>query len=260
MAGERIGIGVIDKSGITADYVNRAHPEYVIVLVLRGRGVYRTCGGETYALSAGSVFQRFRGVTHTTEIDPESGYLECFLELGASVANLLAGYGVADPQRPVLRTVSAAVLAERFAELGAWLRRASDAELLSRIPDIVALAWDCLGGGTVSGDGTAKPHRELIAAACEFLGRDFRKPADLAEFCRRNGCGYENFRKIFRAELGISPHRYRIRRRLDAACALLLRPELSISEISEKLGYASPFEFSAQFKRYMGCPPSGYRQ
>ena len=62
VAGERIGIGVIDKSGITADYVNRAHPEYVIVLLLRGRGVYRTCGGESYALSAGSVFQRFRGV------------------------------------------------------------------------------------------------------------------------------------------------------------------------------------------------------
>ena len=77
---------------------------------------------------------------------------------------------------------------------------------------------------------------------------------------RRNGCGYENFRKRFKAELGISPHRYRIRRRLDAACALLIRPELSIGEIAERLGYASQYEFSAQFKRYMGCPPSGYRQ
>lgn len=260
VAGERIGIGVIDKSGITADYVNRAHPEYVIVLLLRGRGVYRTCGGESYALSAGSVFQRFRGVPHTTEIDPASSYLECFLELGESVANLLAGYGVADPAKPVLKTAVTAVLAERFSELSDSFRTASDSELLCRIPDVVALAWSCLCGGMQPQDRAGESRRELIAAACEFLGRDFRKTADLAEFCRRRGCGYENFRKLFRAELGISPHRYRIRRRLDAACALLLRPELSITEISERLGYASPYEFSAQFKRYMGCPPSGYRQ
>ena len=259
-AGERIGVGVMDKSGVAVDYVNRAHPEYVIVLVLRGRGVYRTCGGETYALSAGSVFQRFRGVPHTTEIDPDSGYLECFLELGVSVANLLFGYGVADPERPVLKTAATAVLAERFAELGEYCRCASDAELLSRIPDVVALAWRCLNGAGSSEDVSGSAHRALIAAACDYLGRDFQKPADLVEFCRRKGCGYENFRKLFRAELGISPHRYRIRRRLDAACALLLRPELSITEISERLGYASPYEFSAQFKRYMGCPPSGYRQ
>ena len=180
--------------------------------------------------------------------------------MGESVANLLLGYGVADPAKPVLKTITTIGLAERFAELGEWWRNAPDAELLCRIPDVVALAWACLDGGRMSGERDGRAHRELIAAACDFLGRDFRKTADLAEFCRRRGCGYENFRKLFRAELGISPHRYRIRRRLDAACALLLRPELTISEISEMLGYASPYEFSAQFKRYMGCPPSGYRQ
>lgn len=257
-AGERIGVGVMDKSGVSADYVNRAHPGYVIVLLLRGRGVYRTCAGESYALAAGSVFQRFRGVPHTTEIDPASGWLECFLELGESAAKLPANYGLAVQAKPVLEITPAPALVERFVELGECFRTASDAELLRRLPDVIALAWACLGGGDVHGDGD--PRRELIAAACAFLGRDFHRPADLEEFCRRRGCGYENFRKLFKAELGVSPHRYRIRRRLDAACALLTRPELSIAEISEKLGYASPYEFSAQFKRYMGCPPSGYRQ
>ena len=39
-AGERFGVGVMDKSGLSSDYTNRAHPGYVLVLLLRGRGVY----------------------------------------------------------------------------------------------------------------------------------------------------------------------------------------------------------------------------
>lgn len=253
--GERFGVGVMHKSG-GSDYQNRAHPEYVIVLLLHGCGTYRTTGGEEFPLGPGSVFQRFRGVPHTTEITPDSGWVECFLELGEATANMLTRYGFADPAEPVLECPPTPTLVDRFVELGESFRTASDAELRRRIPDIVALGCACLGGPE---EEKEDPRRELIAAACAFLGRDFRHPADLAEFCRRHGCGYENFRKLFRAELGISPHRYRIRRRLDAACALLNRPELSIGEIAVRLGYASQYEFSAQFKRYMGCPPSGYR-
>ena len=96
-AGERFGVGVMDKSGLSSDYTNRAHPGYVLVLLLRGRGVYRTAEGDAFALEPGSVFQRFRGVPHTTEVDPSSNWLECFIELGESVAALLANYALADP-------------------------------------------------------------------------------------------------------------------------------------------------------------------
>lgn len=259
VAGERIGIGVVDKSGVVADYTNRAYPAYVIVLILRGNGVYRTNTGESYALTPGTVFQRFRGVRHTTEIDPESRYMECFLELGKSVAQLPQNYGLANLNKPVLKITVTSSLVARFVELGECFRSASEAEVLRRLPEVVSLAWTCLGVG----DDTEKsvdPHSKLISDACAFLGQDFHRYADLDAFCRRNGCTYENFRKLFKAKLGISPHRYRIRRRLDAALELLTCKELSIAEIAEKLNYASAYEFSAQFKRYMGLPPSGFRQ
>ena len=44
-----------------------------------------------------------------------------------------------------------------------------------------------------------------------------------------------------------------------AACALLLHPELTVQEIASRLGYSSPYEFSAQFKRYLGVSPSFWR-
>ena len=145
-AGERFGVGVMDKSGLSSDYTNRAHPGYVLVLLLRGRGVYRTAEGDAFALEPGSVFQRFRGVPHTTEVDPSSNWLECFIELGESVAALLANYALADPAEPVRRISPVSSLVDRFTGLGESFRTASDAELLRQLPSIVELAMLCLGG------------------------------------------------------------------------------------------------------------------
>lgn len=144
-AGERFGVGVMDKSGLSSDYTNRAHPGYVLVLLLRGRGVYRTAEGDAFALEPGSVFQRFRGVPHTTEVDPSSNWLECFIELGESVAALLANYALADPAEPVRRISPVSSLVDRFTGLGESFRTASDAELLRQLPSIVELAMLCLG-------------------------------------------------------------------------------------------------------------------
>ena len=256
--GERFGAGVIDKSGVSADYVERAHPGYVIVLLLRGRGSYIDAGGTVYPLEAGCVFQRFRGVAHTTRIDPESHWLECFIELGASMEQLLERCGGSfDRNCPVLRNWAFPALVERFVTLGAWLRNDSEHELAGRLPAILELAQLCLTPEIPSDRCGAR--QRMVETACTWLGRDFERHPDLKEFCRLHGWGYENFRKIFREATGLSPHRYRMRRRLDAACALLNRPDLSIAEIAERLGYCSPYEFSAQFKRHLGCPPSDYR-
>ena len=121
----------------------------------------------------------------------------------------------------------------------------------------MALAQDCLAETIVS--GREEERRRMVEKACIHLACNFDQPDRLDDFCRRNGVGYENFRKIFKQETGMSPHHYRVRRRLDAACALLTQSKLSITEISRKLGYSSPYEFSAQFRRQVGVPPSNYR-
>ncbi|MDD3119522.1 MAG: AraC family transcriptional regulator, partial [Victivallales bacterium] len=99
----------------------------------------------------------------------------------------------------------------------------------------------------------------VLGTACERLGQHLDRRFDLAEFCRRQGWGYESFRKKFKAELGISPGQYRIRRRIDAAGEMLNRHDLSIREIAFRLGYRSPYEFSSQFKDCTGLSPLQFR-
>ena len=134
---ERYGIGVMDKTGCSSDYTNRAHPEYVIVLVLRGRGLYIDSSGTEYPLHPGSCFQRFAGVPHTTRIEPDSGWVECFLQLGETMAALLENCAVAERERPVLTTAITPGVLERIRALRDSFLNAADAELIHQLPEIL---------------------------------------------------------------------------------------------------------------------------
>lgn len=68
------------------------------------------------------------------------------------------------------------------------------------------------------------------------------------------------FAHLFSDTLGIAPHSYITKLRLDKAGELLVTTEKSINEISEQLGFVSQSYFSAMFKKYMGCPPLKYRK
>lgn len=68
------------------------------------------------------------------------------------------------------------------------------------------------------------------------------------------------FLAIFRSVTGMSPGQYFEHERYLKACLLLSRDELTISEISERLGYYSAFHFSRKFKTQSGLPPNVYRK
>ena len=179
---ERYGIGVMDKTGCSSDYTNRAHPEYVIVLVLRGWGLYIDSSGTEYPLHPGSCFQRFAGVPHTTRIEPDSGWVECFLQLGETMAALLENCAVAERERPVLTTAITPGVLERIRALRDSFLNAADAELIHQLPEILELAQLLLSGESPkSGD----ERKKLLEQACAYLGGNFRRNDDLRGFCRR---------------------------------------------------------------------------
>lgn len=63
----------------------------------------------------------------------------------------------------------------------------------------------------------------------------------------------------FRRRVGMPPMAYLSEWRLSLACEGLDRGA-SVGEIASELGYASPFSFSAAFRRHHGMSPSEYRR
>ncbi len=69
-----------------------------------------------------------------------------------------------------------------------------------------------------------------------------------------------HFARSFKAAFGMSPHRYRMTRRLERARELLKGSRRPTTEIALDLGFDSPSHFAAAYRRRFGETPSQTRQ
>ena len=67
------------------------------------------------------------------------------------------------------------------------------------------------------------------------------------------------FHLLFRTSFDMTPHRYVLQRRIDAA-QRMLGTELPISDIAYSLGFSSQAHFTQTFRRYTGSTPARLRR
>jgi AraC family transcriptional regulator len=78
--------------------------------------------------------------------------------------------------------------------------------------------------------------------------------ADVADMSRFH------FARLFRLSMGVTPHRYLIDYRLQAAKSLLRLDTRSMSEIALETGFSNPGHFARVFRRYIGTSPSEWKR
>ncbi len=84
-------------------------------------------------------------------------------------------------------------------------------------------------------------------------------PFNVAAMARRSGISPEHLVRLFKAATGHSLMGYYQRRRVQYGTRMLLRPDVSITDIAHHLGYCDSSHFSRIFARYHGLTPSAYR-
>lgn len=77
---------------------------------------------------------------------------------------------------------------------------------------------------------------------------------------RRCGCSVPALIRLFRTSLDSSPYRVLTRLRMQRAVRLLVERELSVKEIAARVGYDNALNFSTEFRKRYGVPPSAYRR
>lgn len=98
--------------------------------------------------------------------------------------------------------------------------------------------------------------RRALALIDAHLDGDLRL-ADLAEACRLS---VSHFTHAFRQSVGIAPHRWLLRRRVDKARALLTGSSLPLAEIALACGFAHQSHFTRVFTAIAGCSPGAWRR
>lgn len=249
---ERYGAGFIDKSGISIDLSDYQAPSWSLVFVINGTGKLEA-GSVQRRLSTGDCFMRLPGERHSNSIDPGSGWFEAFIDLGPQLYQALEQARIIHRQPLVWNWGLSDERIRRFASIRERLLQADEAQLGACG---VAIQELCIDAQRSARDSR---NDDPIEALCQLLSQASVRRDNLRDWVRSQGLNYERLRKAFKKRLGISPGQYRIRHRMDRACELLQHSELSITAIAYELGYPSPYEFSAQFKKQMGLTPSRYR-
>ncbi|MCB1007506.1 MAG: AraC family transcriptional regulator [Acidobacteria bacterium] len=95
-----------------------------------------------------------------------------------------------------------------------------------------------------------------VAQALDRMHRDYRESLSVEDLARESAMGVSSFHRAFKEITGDSPVQYLKKVRLLKAKGLLVFEGRQVSEAAYEVGYASPSQFSREFKRYFRVPPS----
>lgn len=128
----------------------------------------------------------------------------------------------------------------------------------ARILELLMYQLEQLGNGqerpeldSVKGDDVVR-----LEQAREILKDAFRHPPTQRELSRMVALNEFKLRRGFKEYFGTTVYDYITRLRMEHARKLLVEERMTISEVSNEVGFSHQNNFSIAFKKYFGLPPS----
>lgn len=110
-----------------------------------------------------------------------------------------------------------------------------------------------------NGIPSVSSHRQC-AAIHRYIDLHFKESLTLDLLAEEAHMNKHYLSHAFKREYGISPINYMISRRIEESKYLLTETDLSLSQISQLLGFSSLSYFSQVFRKSQSIPPIEYRQ
>lgn len=100
--------------------------------------------------------------------------------------------------------------------------------------------------------------QKKLAPAVEYLLKNIGMPVKNDELAAMTGLSTVYFRKLFTEIYGVSPKAYSSKLRINKAKDMLRSDHTGMTDIALALGYNNVYEFSRDFKKHTGIPPSKF--
>jgi AraC family transcriptional regulator len=99
-----------------------------------------------------------------------------------------------------------------------------------------------------------------LQGVLEWIGHNLSNELSNAELAERAGVSESHFRRIFLEAMGMTPHRYVLRLRLERVHELLTRTSFSLARVAAQCGFNSQSHMTACFATAYGITPARARQ
>lgn len=103
---------------------------------------------------------------------------------------------------------------------------------------------------------TTGSHSHQISKAIDWLKNNFVKPLSVGDLASYSGMSKSAFYTHFRSMTSMTPLQFQKKLRLSEARRLMLTENLDAMSTTFKVGYESPSQFSREYSRLFGAPPS----
>ena len=129
--------------------------------------------------------------------------------------------------------------------------------------DILMIAYGHLLVGYIRTYQKSPVHSDIVEIIRANIVQNFSDSNyELDKFLRSLPFSYDYLRKLFKKEMGITPHQYLCDRRLATAAEWLstaYNDSSNIADVARVCGFNEPLYFSRMFKKKYGLSPSFYR-
>ncbi|WP_167769035.1 helix-turn-helix domain-containing protein [Nocardia sp. CS682] len=103
------------------------------------------------------------------------------------------------------------------------------------------------------------PEHAAVRASVAVMRERLAEPLTLADIAAEVHLSVYHFIRVFREAIGETPHRFLTRLRIEQAQRLLSTTDLTVGQIADRCGFASPGALSSAFLSQVGVRPSVYR-
>jgi AraC-like DNA-binding protein len=111
-------------------------------------------------------------------------------------------------------------------------------------------------GDAVRQLGLADSSLSHIRRAVRWIRENYTRPFRVEEVAQLSGMSVSAFHRNFQAVTAMSPIQFQKHLRLQEARLLLANSPNDITGVGSRVGYDSPSQFSREYRRLFGAPPS----
>ena len=99
-----------------------------------------------------------------------------------------------------------------------------------------------------------------VALACAYIAEHYSDRLTVDDLAAVAAVSPSYLIRLFKRQMGTTPHDYLLRHRISHAKELLAETTLTSATIAQRTGFASESNFSYRFKQMVGQSPRAYRQ
>lgn len=246
--------GYLDSVNTPQYFHNLSASYYQCSLVLNGSGSFSDSDHNIYPLHPGSVYQVLPDQPFTLKVDSDIAWKEFRIGISATAYQALNSLQLLS-KSPVFTIELKTYLLQWIPVLSEELKNTPQKELSEVYFNIQKLILNIHKENI---DHAENDISIVIESAKQLLGSSYTNDLPLSEVATKFNMSYEKFRRLFKERTGQSPIQFQLTIKFRYAQRFLTEG-MSIKETALMVGYADPYIFSKQFKKYVGQSPRNYK-